>query len=204
MTTDGVWFEKATYNHMSNTSNSNATLFLNQNGTGAMQEWRLGGDVKGTFNQYGLGVGTAVPSSGAGITFPATQSASSDANTLDDYEEGTWTPTDSSGANLTFSNTSNNCFYTKIGNTVQVAGRIVFPSTASGSTVEIGGLPFSVKSTTSGVFGGYITFTTETTAATVWASTGTSVINFYRFGGGAVTNANLSGDDIRFVLIYQV
>lgn len=29
--------------------------------------------------------------SGAGITFPATQSPSSDANTLDDYEEGTWT-----------------------------------------------------------------------------------------------------------------
>jgi hypothetical protein len=25
---------------------------------------------------------------------PATQSASADANTLDDYEEGTWTPTD--------------------------------------------------------------------------------------------------------------
>ena len=41
-----------------------------------------------------LGVGAATPSaSGAGITFPATQSASTDANTLDDYEEGTWTPT---------------------------------------------------------------------------------------------------------------
>jgi len=40
-----------------------------------------------------LGVGNATPStSGAGITFPATQSASTDANTLDDYEEGTWTP----------------------------------------------------------------------------------------------------------------
>jgi len=41
-----------------------------------------------------LGVGNATPStSGAGITFPATQSASTDANTLDDYEEGTFTPT---------------------------------------------------------------------------------------------------------------
>jgi len=30
---------------------------------------------------------------GIGISFPATQSASTDANTLDDYEEGTWTPT---------------------------------------------------------------------------------------------------------------
>jgi trimeric autotransporter adhesin len=34
----------------------------------------------------------AVPNSGTGITFPATQSASSNANTLDDYEEGSWTP----------------------------------------------------------------------------------------------------------------
>jgi hypothetical protein len=37
-----------------------------------------------------VGVGGATPAaSGAGITFPATQSASTDANTLDDYEEGT-------------------------------------------------------------------------------------------------------------------
>jgi len=34
----------------------------------------------------------ASPASGIGITFPATQTASSNANTLDDYEEGTWTP----------------------------------------------------------------------------------------------------------------
>jgi hypothetical protein len=41
-----------------------------------------------------VSVGNATPStSGAGITFPATQSASSNANTLDDYEEGTFTAT---------------------------------------------------------------------------------------------------------------
>jgi hypothetical protein len=40
-----------------------------------------------------IGVGGATPSTGGkGITFPATQSASADANTLDDYEAGTWTP----------------------------------------------------------------------------------------------------------------
>ena len=48
---------------------------------------------KARINTYGLGLGGAIPSSGTGITFPATQSASSNANTLDDYEEGTWTPT---------------------------------------------------------------------------------------------------------------
>jgi hypothetical protein len=48
-----------------------------------------------------VGVGAATPStSGAGITFPATQSASTNANTLDDYEEGTWTPKDNAGTSL--------------------------------------------------------------------------------------------------------
>jgi hypothetical protein len=54
---------------------------------------------------------------GTGITFPATQSASSDANTLDDYEEGTWTPVFSTGSSqpgsLTYVNRGGN--YTKIG-----------------------------------------------------------------------------------------
>jgi hypothetical protein len=41
-----------------------------------------------------IGVGGATPATtGSGITFPATNSPSSDANTLDDYETGTWTPT---------------------------------------------------------------------------------------------------------------
>jgi hypothetical protein len=40
-----------------------------------------------------IGLGGATPTtSGTGITFPATASASTNANTLDDYEEGTWTP----------------------------------------------------------------------------------------------------------------
>lgn len=47
----------------------------------------LGAAIIGAF-----GVGNASPAaSGAGITFPAAQSDSSDVNTLDDYEEGAWT-----------------------------------------------------------------------------------------------------------------
>jgi hypothetical protein len=64
-----------------------------------------------------------------GITFPATQSASSNANTLDDYEEGTWTPTDGSGAGLSF--TVNSATYTKIGNTVRVSFYGSYPTTAT-------------------------------------------------------------------------
>jgi len=63
-----------------------------------------------------LGVGNATPStSGAGITFPATQSASTDANTLDDYEEGTWTPTISGFSGTGITATAN---YTKVGRVV--------------------------------------------------------------------------------------
>ena len=75
-----------------------------------------------------------------GITFPATQVASADANTLYDYEEGTWTPTDTSGAGLTF--TSIQAFYTKVGRMVTLNASFTFPSTASAAGISIGGIPF--------------------------------------------------------------
>jgi hypothetical protein len=91
-----------------------------------------------------LGVGNATPStSGAGITFPATQSASTDANTLDDYEEGTWTPVASSaGGSLTAYTSSGN--YTKIGRVVTLYGSITTTTvgTASG-TLDFTGVPFN-------------------------------------------------------------
>ena len=76
-----------------------------------------------------------------GITFPATQVASADANTLYDYEEGTWTPTDTSGAGLTF--TSIQAFYTKVGRMVTLNASFTFPSTANAADVSIGGIPFA-------------------------------------------------------------
>jgi hypothetical protein len=67
-----------------------------------------------------IGVGNATPSaSGAGITFPATQSASSDANTLDDYEEGTWTPNQGSGLTVVGAFSSSG-IYTKVGRVVTI------------------------------------------------------------------------------------
>ena len=95
-----------------------------------------------------LGVGNATPStSGAGITFPATQSASSDANTLDDYEEGTWTPTLSraTGGNITAVYDVRIAKYTKIGNLVNISALIVVTSVSSQGSGEneIRGLPFA-------------------------------------------------------------
>ena len=89
-----------------------------------------------------IGVGGATPStSGAGISFPASQSASSDANTLDDYEEGTWTPTDGSGASLSFTNVY--ATYTKIGRFAFFEFQVTYPSTESGADTRINGFPFN-------------------------------------------------------------
>jgi hypothetical protein len=95
---------------------------------------------------YGnLGVGNTIPTtSGAGITFPATQSASSNANTLDDYEEGGWNGTVSDGTNNATMST-NGGSYTKIGNLVTVTGYFAVSSKGSLSgSLRITGLPFTV------------------------------------------------------------
>ena len=83
-----------------------------------------------------------------GITFPATQVACSDANTLDDYEEGTWTPTQGAGVTVvgTFSSVGS---YVKIGKQVSFAGYITATTSVAfnpaGGAI-VGGLPFSVLS----------------------------------------------------------
>lgn len=95
-----------------------------------------------------IGVGNATAAAtGAGITFPATASDSSDANTLDDYEEGTWTPTQ--GAGLTVVGTfSSSGTYTKIGRSVTVTA--VLNATTSLALASTGGalcgaVPFSAS-----------------------------------------------------------
>ena len=97
-----------------------------------------------------MGVGGATPStSGSGITFPATQSASSNANTLDDYEEGTWTPTLNGITSVAYSQQYGN--YLKIGRQVTVTIRFFVSSgTGSGSAFEVDGLPFQASSAAGG------------------------------------------------------
>jgi hypothetical protein len=90
-----------------------------------------------------LSVGGATPStSGSGITFPATQSASTNANTLDDYEEGTWTP--SLGGNTTYYEQT--AKYRKIGSLVHIDCRVKVNLIGTGATNVIYGLPFAPAS----------------------------------------------------------
>lgn len=91
-----------------------------------------------------IGVGNATPSaSGAGVSFPAAQLASTDPNTLDDYEEGTWTPVPTNLAVVgtpTYAGT-----YSKVGNRMFCTMSVTSTtSTAStGGSTYFTGLPFS-------------------------------------------------------------
>ena len=138
-------------------------------------------------------------SSGTGIAFPATQSASADANTLDDYEEGTWTPTDGSGARLSLTVTF--ATYTKVGRLVTCNAKIVFPVTASVASVQINGLPFassssnhavSTMSTDNGTYFSFIVVDSVSYLITRDLSLTT------------LTNVNLSGKTMIFTVSYIV
>jgi len=83
--------------------------------------------------------------SGGKVAFPATQSASADANTLDDYEEGDWTVTftPSTSGSITLSWATG--AYTKIGRQVTVTSTILVDSVSSPvGFITLGGLPFTV------------------------------------------------------------
>jgi hypothetical protein len=114
-----------------------------------------------TLDCGGLGASIALQNAtsvtGTGITFPATQNASSDANTLDDYEEGTWTP---GFATWTTAPTDVIALYTKIGRQVTL------------NIVGLGGI-CTAGSTITG-----IPFVAGSSAASILCTTGASVIGF--------------------------
>ena len=85
-----------------------------------------------------VGLNTSAASTGTGITFPATQLASSNANTLDDYEEGTWTPT--VGGNAVMGIQAGD--YIKIGKLVWINFDFSVVTLGTGSNRLITGLPF--------------------------------------------------------------
>lgn len=95
------------------------------------------------------------------IKFPASQNASSDANTLDDYEEGTWTPALKFGGastGLTYGIQSG--FYTKIGRVVYWEFRIQLTNKGSSTgSATVTGLPYSGVSGSGPCAAAYIALT---------------------------------------------
>ena len=129
-----------------------------------------------------ISVGGATPTtSGTGITFPATQNASANANTLDDYEEGTWTPNQGSGLTVvgTFSSSGS---YTKIGRVVTIIATV--QSTTSISTSGFGtvcsNLPFSSVAGGS-AYGTGTAYNNSATATSVTQAVGLELATFSSF-----------------------
>ena len=145
-------FGSGTTSYLTGSSSTNYIAAV----TASTERMRIDSTGASTFTGTGkfattIGVGNATPSaSGSGITFPATQSASSDANTLDDYEEGTFTPT--SAAGLTGTGLSLSGKYTKIGNVVTVQIYVTGTSVATaGTAILMNSLPFVASATVGGI-----------------------------------------------------
>jgi hypothetical protein len=147
----------------------------------------------------------------SGITFPATQVASANANTLDDYEEGTWTATLLSTSGTITVNAGNNTgLYTKIGRTVNVSGYIDVSSVSSPSgRLRLNGFPFAAVG--DGVPVGMCYFTTTNAFTGVpWClgETGNTYIYIDRNAGtGAdpavdLASAMKAGSEIYFNFTY--
>lgn len=122
------------------------------------------GTTRLTVSQYGLALGNYdAATSGIGIKFPATQVASTDANTLDDYEEGTWTPTWGgwTTAGTTTYSTAQAGRYIKIGRFVMLKAWLG-GSCSGGSTdyFSVGNFPFTTTSGNVEESGGIVSYIT--------------------------------------------
>lgn len=144
-------------------------------------------------------VGTASVTSGggilqlsSGITFPATQVASSNVNTLDDYEEGTFTPT---GNGITFTQALG--AYTKVGRAVHFRLDVTYPSTANATSSRISGLVFAPASSTA-----FAVYSDKGTA--VQALSSGSAVFLYDLSGVEYTNANMSTKSVSISGTYFV
>ena len=150
--------------------------------------------------------GGLIDASGASagqIKFPATQNASSNANTLDDYQDAkAWTPIDSSGASLSFTVNAAGCIAYKIGSMVYCFVDLTFPATASGATVKIGGLPFACKSTTNDISVNLIAQNASASTMTGVVHVGDTTFGISLFNGTSQVNSTFTGAVVRGCLIY--
>ena len=152
-----------------------------------------------------IGVGGATASaSGAGISFPATQSASSNANTLDDYEEGTWTPI--VGGTATY-NAGTVGTYIKVGSLVTIFGILNINVLGTGSATVIQGLPFSTSQGSQGSIGYFASLASSVVFIQPYVDTNNPTLIQFRTlatAGATMGNANVFGNSTRidFTMTY--
>ncbi|HET8685770.1 MAG TPA: hypothetical protein VFM18_03790, partial [Methanosarcina sp.] len=127
------------------------------------------------------------------LKFPATQNASSDANTLDDYEEGTFTPTVTSQAGSITSYTASGR-YTKVGRFILCQINVLLSNigTATGY-MTIAGLPFN-NGSGQGAAGTAFEVNNSGITGTLYLGPSTNSGNLFAYNGsgGTVFNNNNS------------
>lgn len=168
--------------------------------------FQTNGTERARFNETGALVlsGGTTSANGVGIAFSATQSASTDANTLDDYEEGTWTPAWAFSTSGSAPITVQYATYTKIGRSVNLSARFYTNSISSPTgNASITGIPFTSSSQIAGVVGEALRFATsianlrvnsEPSSSSLFLSTNTtdaanlSFLTGSNFNSGSVQN----------------
>jgi hypothetical protein len=137
-----------------------------------------------------LALDSAHPTTGTGITFPATQSASSNANTLDDYEEGTFTASVTCGSGTITLGIFTSLSYTKIGRMVSLTGYLYVSGVSSPSgSMKLNILPYPINSSNASFYiGGYL-YTeglnaTAVTAMQFEGANGDSFVSVRHFAAG--------------------
>jgi len=138
-----------------------------------------------------------------GITFPATQSACSDVNTLDDYEEGSWTA--SVGGTATYNSQTGT--YVKIGKLVILRIQFEINVLGTGSASTISGLPFSCTASGEGSVS-YFDLSASLVNITPFVDTNQSTSVRFRTLTAAATSPGTAGifqngARVDFTLIYQ-
>lgn len=215
-----TWFDGSNYKYLTTSQaswyeQSNGAHYWFSAGSGSAgatmtQTQVLNLDVGKTLALQG-----ATSQTGTGVTFPASQSASSDANTLDDYEEGTYTPTITGSSvnptGVTYSNQIGR--YTKIGDLVFCVVNIDITNAGSSGAGQLGvTLPFTANSTPSynPTYPNLENFVTTRSAPMGLVLNSTAVIRFWYGNGGTagMTGYNWGTDTtnnmtIRFAVVYK-
>jgi hypothetical protein len=142
---------------------------------------------------------------GTGIAFPATQSASTDVNTLDDYEEGTFTPTivgTSPAGTATYAQQVGR--YTKIGDRVLISIYLQWSAGTGGGVMNISGLPFTSDAASLNQSLSNYNGSVAMTAGHVMqllTSTGGTVINVNSAPTGGGADANVAYDAVGLIIV---
>jgi hypothetical protein len=154
------------------------------------------------FNSTGAFVlaGGTTTANGIGITFPATQSASSNANTLDDYEEGTWTPVAWGSGNIS----SAAGRYIKIGKQVFVSWDVQYGATGSGDASGFQSLPFNVFNANSAQGCTVISYTDYGSSFAGLVAANDNRVVYYNLSGTTLNNSAFSSKRVMGGAVYEV